>query len=187
MTHREYRELMEESPEKAQRKLFDEYFSYVYAIAFNRLRSCGSREDVEECVSDIFSGIYSHYSGDIPAEGDIKGFISTVAGRKSIAYFRRLSRLDSGIQLDDELSAVLPSDEDVEDSLELKEKRQTIIAAIDSLGEPDSAIILQKFYYGRNSREISEIVRLSPMMIRVRCSRALKKLRKKLTDAGIKL
>ena len=58
---------------------------------------------------------------------------------------------------------------------------------IDSLGEPDSVIIMQKYYFGRSSKEISEIVSLSPAAVRVRCGRAVKRLRKTAEQSGLKL
>ena len=57
MTDNEYRALFEKSPAAAQNALFEEYINYVYSIVFNKLRSCGSAEDIEECVSDVFSAV----------------------------------------------------------------------------------------------------------------------------------
>ena len=53
MTDTEYRVLYDKNPNAAQIALYDEYLSYVYAIVYNKLRSCGSREDMEECVGDV--------------------------------------------------------------------------------------------------------------------------------------
>ena len=58
MTDSELRELMRVSAEKGRRALFDEYCAYVYAIAAMKLKNCASREDIEECVSDVFAEIY---------------------------------------------------------------------------------------------------------------------------------
>ena len=58
MTNEELQNAARESKEKAQRAIFDQYFSYVYTIIFSKLRSCASREDIEECVGDVFSDIY---------------------------------------------------------------------------------------------------------------------------------
>ncbi len=58
MTHGEYRLLLKTESKKAQRMIFDEYYNYVYAIVHNHLRKCGSREDTDECVSDVFSDVF---------------------------------------------------------------------------------------------------------------------------------
>ena len=187
MKHSEYQKLLKTDKSKAQRILFDEYLNYVYTIAFNRLRSCGSREDIDECVSDIFTDIFGSYEYKSIENDDIKGFVSTVALRKSAAYYHRLCKNTNSISLDDEHTDVFPSNENISESAEQNEISRNILKLIDSLGEPDSTIIIQKYYYGRNSFEISKFVSLSPAMIRVRNSRALKKLRRLLMDNDISI
>ena len=58
---------------------------------------------------------------------------------------------------------------------------------VEELGEPDSTIIIQKYFFMRSSAEISKLVSLTPEAVRVRCSRALKKLRETLTAMNISL
>ena len=53
-----------------------------------------------------------------------------------------------------------------------------------AMGIPDSDIIIQKFYYNMNSSEIADKHSMSPASVRMRCSRALKKLRELLSDEG---
>ena len=58
MTDIQLRELMKGPSDVWQRALYDEYCIYVYTIASNNLRSCGTAEDIEECVADIFIDIF---------------------------------------------------------------------------------------------------------------------------------
>ena len=58
MTGTDYCKLHDRSPEEAYDALFNAYCDYVHAIIFNRLRSVASREDIEECVSDVFADIF---------------------------------------------------------------------------------------------------------------------------------
>ncbi|MBQ9894666.1 MAG: sigma-70 family RNA polymerase sigma factor [Ruminococcus sp.] len=184
MTHNEYRLLLNTDRKKAQQTLFNEYLNYVYAIAYNRLHSCGSREDINECVMDVFMDVFSSYDDKGDVTGDIKGFIGVVAYRKSANYYHKLCRNGFDVALD-EYEEVIPSDENIAVTTEKAEIRNILLDLIESLGKPDSTIIMEKYYYGRNSLEISKIVHISPIMVRVRCSRALKKLRKLLADNDI--
>ena len=185
MTHSEYRLLLKTDRNKAHKMLFDEYLNYVNTIAFNRLRSCASREDINECVMDIFLDVYSSYDTDSEISGDIKGFIGTIAYRRATDHFRRLSKYSSDISLDDVLSDVIPSDHDIAENAEHNELSRILLELIDCLGEPDSSIIIQKYYYGRSAGEIAEMLGISPVTARVRSSRALKKLKKMLSDRDI--
>ena len=188
MTHDEFRRVSKISLEKAQRMLFDEYFNYVYTIVFSRLRSCASREDIEECVGDAFSDVYIYYDDKKELSGDISGFVGAVARRKAADVYRRLTRNSfDRISIDDEEAAQFEAPDNTEETIEKKELRDELIKCIERLGEPDSTIILHKYFFMRSSREIAEHLSLTPEAVRTRCSRALKKLREKLTEMNISL
>jgi len=186
MTYVEFKEKKSISAENVYREIFDEYCNYVYTIIFNILRSVCSREDIEECVSDTFTDIYRCYDSETEREGDIKGFISVIARRKAIRYYRKLTSHANNMSLDDEnvFQEALASD-NVENEAENSELKKILFEKLNELGEPDTTIIIQKYYYNRSAGEISEIVSLSPQTIRVRCFRALKQLKKMLLNSGI--
>ncbi|MBR1823799.1 MAG: sigma-70 family RNA polymerase sigma factor [Ruminococcus sp.] len=185
MTDSQFRELLRKSPQTAHRAVFDEYYSYVYTIVFNRLRSTASREDVDECVSDVFSDVFLKYDADSPYDGDIKGFISSVAIHRSIDMFRRLTAKNKGtVSLDDEMGRTFPSDEDVAEDAEKRETCHAVLDAVKALGEPDATIVIQKYYYNRSSVEIAEMVEMKPDAVRKRVSRAVNKLRGMLAAVG---
>ena len=56
---------------------------------------------------------------------------------------------------------------------------------IEELGYPDSVIIIQKYYYNRTSRQIAAALSMKPSAVRMRCGRALKKLKKILSELEI--
>lgn len=188
MTHEEFRTVSQQSKEAAQRMVFNEYFNYVYTIVFSRLRSCGSREDIEECVGDVFADLYIYYDRNRELSGDISGFVGAIARNKAIDMFNRLSRRRKFfVSSDDEDFPEQEAPDNTEDTIDKKELRSSLLNCIALLGEPDSTIILQKYFFMRSSKEIAEKVSLSPEAVRVRCSRALKKLREKLTAMNISL
>ena len=186
MTHEDFRKALKNSKEEAQRKVFDEYFSYVYTIVFSRLRSCASREDIEECVGDVFADIYIYYDENTDRSGSISGFIGAVARNKAADMFNKLTRKRfTTVAVDDEEASDIEAPEDTEDTIDKKELRSQLLTCIDRLGEPDSTIIMQKYFFLRSSKEIADKLSLTPEAVRMRCSRALKKLREKLTALNI--
>ena len=188
MTHEEYRRASEASKEEAQRRLFNEYFNYVYTIVFSRLRSCANREDIEECVSDSFADIYIYYDESRGLSGDITGFIGTVARHKASDMCRKLVRYQRNtVSAGEEETADLAAPDNTEEIVDKKELRSELIHCVELLGEPDSIIIMQKYFFMRSSKEIAEIVSMTPEAVRMRCSRALGKLRSKLTEMNISL
>ena len=188
MTHEEYRKASESSKEEAQRILFNEYFNYVYTIVFSRLRSCANREDIEECVSDSFADIYIHYDENRDVSGDISGFIGTVARHKASDLYKKLVRHQMNtVSADEDELATLEAPDNTEETVDKKELRSKLIHCVELLGEPDSIIIMQKYFFMRSSKEIADIVSMTPEAVRMRSSRALGKLRSKLTEMNISL
>jgi RNA polymerase sigma-70 factor (ECF subfamily) len=188
MTHEEYKKASLISKEEAQRSLFNEYFNYVYTIVFSRLRSCARREDIEECVSDSFADIYIYYDESRELNGDISGFIGTVARRKAADMYSRLTHKNiTTVSVDGEEAAELEAPDNTEEIIENKDIRTRLLNCVNLLGEPDSVIIIQKYFFRRSSKEIAEIVSMSPEAVRMRTSRALTRLRKKLTEMNISL
>ena len=187
MTHNEYQLLLKENMAEAQHKVFSKYLNYVYTIVYNSLWNCGSSEDISECVIDVFMEFFSSYQAKPEITGDIKGFIGTIAYRMAAKYYRRLRRNGISVSLDDDCSEIIQSDENIAEAAEQNDLRTLLLDLIESLGKPDSIIILEKFFYGKKNHEIAKSLHLTPITVRVRCSRALKKLRKLLADKGISL
>ena len=186
MTSRELADLMQSSPAECHKALVREYGRYVYAIVYNKLRGCGTEEDIEECVSDVFADIFMKCKVDITSENDVKYLISTVAQRRAIDSFRSLTaRANHITDTDDEDISMLVSDFSVDEHVDRSELRRVLLDKIDELGEPDSTIIIQKFYYNRDSKEIAKAVSMTASAVRVRCSRAMDKLRTKLVEVGM--
>jgi len=187
MTDKEYLELYRNSPTTAQNMLFEEYVGYVYSIVYNKLRSCAGHEDIEECVGDVFFSVYQNYEKNESFDGDLKGFIGTIAARKAINKFHSIT-LHSGrtTSMEDEVLEIADN-ENIEENAEKSELRKTLLDIIKSLGEPDSTIVLQKFYFNESSAKIAEKLSMTSAAVRVRCGRAIKKMRKLLEAQGITL
>ena len=186
MTSRELAEMMQKSPAECHKALVREYGRYVYAIVYNKLRGCGTKEDMEECVSDVFADLFMKCKVDGASENDVKYLISTIAQRKAIDSFRSLTARANHISdADEDDMNMLASDFSVDEHVDRSELRRVLLDKIDELGEPDSTIIIQKFYYNRDSKEIAKAVSMTASAVRVRCSRAMDKLRTKLVEVGM--
>ena len=186
MTESKIRALLKSKPEQGERALFDEYYNYVYIIIYQKLRDIGSREDIEECVIDCFAEILMHVNPDY--DGSLKAYIGTVAKHKAINMSKQLqAKAKKQVFLEEEKLNQISSDENIQNLTEHSEQTKILMHCISELGEPDASIIIQKFFYHRNSIEISKIIKLNPVAIRVRCSRALKRLKTMLLKENITL
>ena len=181
MSESEVNDKLKHSPDDGHRALFDHYYNYLYAITLRILRGNVSMSDIEECVIDTFADIMLNYDPD--KSGSLKAYIGTVAKRNSINMLRKSNRKSNNtISIDSDDFGELVSGTDVEQTAENNNVSEALINAIKALGEPDSIIIIQKYFYDRKSSEIAKIVGLSSTAVRARISRAMKKLKKVLAD-----
>lgn len=186
MTERELRSLIDGSRKDGFRSLFQHYNGYVYAIVWDHIRSVGTHEDADECVSDVFTEVFLQF--DKIEEGKLQSYIRTIAKRKAIDCFRRLSAKPPSSSLDDEDEAIqAASDDDVEQEHERAALRQVLLDKIRLLGEPDTTIVMMKYFYDCKSDEIARVVHLNHATVRQRLHRAMKRLQELLADEGITL
>ena len=83
--------------------------------------------------------------------------------------------------MDDENAVITVKEiENPEDTVHEKQLRRQLLEEIKALGEPDSTILLRKFYYRQSSKDIARDLGLTVSNVDTRTHRALVKLRKQL-------
>lgn len=168
--------LLHDKPEEGLKVMMDSYMALIYTIIFNKLSGTYSKEDIEECVSDVFFQVF-HYKDRINLEkGSIKAFLAVIAKRKAIDMYRK-NKNNNHIPIED-----LPEDlysivDDAANSLLLKESNSVLIDAIKSLGEPDSEIVIRKYYLHQSSKDISSDLGIKVNTIDKKVSRGIQKLK----------
>jgi len=186
MTDQEFKEYMKRSPEECMKAIFDEYCNYVYIIAATKLKSCGTSEDVEECVSDVFAEVFKKLNFLGERDGDLKGFIGVIAKRKAIDMFRKLSvKANKTISADDEVIREISSGENIIESSEMSERNSILLNKIKELGEPDTSIIIKQYYYNMTVAEIGKAISMTAAAVQKRSVRARQKLKNMLCEVGI--
>jgi RNA polymerase sigma-70 factor (ECF subfamily) len=178
MSDPEWAELLEKSPSEAYRQLIDCYGNYVYAIVKSKLGKVGTREDAEDCVSDVFVDIFKNRHRYSAEGGSLKSFIGTISKRRAIDMFRQLTNRRESVSIDDEDFYLPPSNEDIEDETDRKLDNSKLWTTVRSLGEPDSSIIIYQFYYDCSVREIAEKLSMTADAVQKRSLRARKKIGK---------
>lgn len=183
MTEQELLEFLHTNPQKGFEIIINKYTGLMYAIAYNKLSSVCTREDIEECVSDIFVLFYEQRATIDLSRGSIKSFLMILAKRTAIKRFKRTCSINTTFTsiYDESLSPEhLIADEDTTAPLIEKETRHMLIRAVKALDEPDCTIILRKWYLGETAKEIAKSLHLSQNAVEKRISRSLKKLKTKL-------
>lgn len=180
MSEQEVLELLHTNPQKGFEIIISKYTGLMYAIAYSKLSSVCTREDIEECVSDIFALFYEQRAVIDLSRGSIKAFLMILAKRTAIKLFKKTCSCSIELtSIDNETLSqeYLISKEDTVEPVIEKETRLMLIRAVKALEEPDCTIILRRYYLGETAKEIAKRVNLSQNAVEKRIARNLKKLK----------
>ena len=171
--------LLYRSPSEGMARLMDLYTGLVYAVVKGKLLDFPHvSTDIEDCVADVFSKFYMNLSDYDPSLSSIKAYLCVLARNHALNLAKKRSRIQK-TSLDDEENFLILSNEDgPEEVLLEKELRQEVIRAVEDLGQPDSVIIVRKFYYGQSSKAIALAMGMTVSNVDTRTARALNKLKK---------
>lgn len=165
-------DLLRRDPERALDQMLHAYTGLVYHAAAAVLGR-NSHEEIEECVSDAFLVVYKSRERLDFSQGSLKAYLCATA--RNLAINRLKNRTNSPEVPLDEFSL---SSEVTESAAIRNLETEQLIQAIVSLGEPDSRIILYRYYFDLSSKEIAKQLGIKPNTIDQRLRRALAKLNK---------
>ncbi len=170
--------LLTEDAQKGLNALMKQYMGLVYCIVKGRLSEAGTREDIEECVSDTFAQFYENRAKIDLSKGTCKSYLAVLARRLSIDRYHEIIRKTGKND---------PLEDRENDTASLAdyssvENRQVLLEAIQSLGEPDSKIILMKYYFGHSTKYIASCFHLKENTVDKKAQRGLAKLRECLEE-----
>ena len=168
--------LLKSEPENGVAQFLAQYASMIYSIVSGRTREVASEEDIEECVSDIVFEIYQKVNTIDLEKGSLQAWTSVVARNRAINLFKKKARERERTGPSENLD-LQASTTDSEQSVLHADERRRLIEAVKDLGEPDSTIIIRRFYFGQRSKEIAKDLGMTVSAVDTRLSRAIMKLR----------
>jgi len=171
--------LLHNQPNKGLELLMETYMGLIYTIVYNQLSNILSNEDIEECVSDVFFDVFNYKDKIDLEKGTIKGLLAVVAKRKSIDLYRKNKKSKNvEVPIESMNENIFDVFDSVPDSVSTNERNDLLIKTIKSLGEPDSEIIIRKYYFRESSKDISKALGLKVNTIDKKASRCMDKLKK---------
>ncbi|MBP3617842.1 MAG: sigma-70 family RNA polymerase sigma factor [Lachnospiraceae bacterium] len=171
--------ILKTDPNSGMTLLLKQYGGLVYSVVKHKLAGqtfCDA--DIEHCVADTFSEFYCDLDKFHEAAGSIRAWLCVIARHNAYDRLRRYKKEAGTLSLDAEGFAE-PQDDtfSVEEALITKEFREALLREIKALGEPDSTILLRKYYFSESSREIAAALNLTVSSVDTRTHRAIQKLR----------
>lgn len=172
--------LLTNNPEKGIEKIMEKYMAFVYTIVYGKLSNICNKQDIEECVSDIFYEVYKTRSLIDLQKGSLKSYIAILSKRTAVDVFRKFRNHTSVVSIDGFEHDWIASDCDVEKDVIDIQTGDMLIKEIKALGEPDSQIIIRKYYFGQSSKLIAKVLGIKENTVNKKVSRAKEKLKQEL-------
>ena len=160
---------------KGTEKLMEKYASLVYSIVSMRLSGYCDTSEIEDCAAETFHKFIFSFSSFDPDRSNLKNYLGTIARNNAKNYLRQ-KKLTVPIDGDEAIFDIA-SDDDTEKEVTDKMSLRELITEIESLGKPDSLIIIRKYYFGQSSKEIAKELGIPPGTVDVRAHRAIEKLK----------
>lgn len=172
--------LIQKEPERGMLLVIQRYGRPVQTICRNIL-SDGTKEDVEDAVSECFAAIWQAAARFDPDQGaSFRSYCYGIARITALARRRKLK-----------LPPVLPLDElcladgDYADEVSRFEDEQLVHEAVDRMREPERSIFILRYFYFFKVKEIAERMDMPAKKVENILSRRKKELEMLLLEGGI--
>ena len=166
--------LIKTDPNAWIRQIFRDYGGLAY-LAVRRVLRDYPDDDVEECVSNVFYYLYRHRRRLDFSDASFRSYLIKTAEHKALDHLRKSAR--TPIPKEDAIWDESASERSAEEEAIARLSRDELISRVRALGEPDSTILLSKYWLGMTSAEIGERLQMKPNTVVQRAKRALQKIR----------
>ncbi len=159
-----------------KRKDFERYFVKYYRRLYGYIaKKISDIHIAEDITMDSFLTCWAKYDLFDPQKASFQTWLYVVANNKIKNYYRDKKE---HIQLNEEiLDDGKDHVDEMLDAITLTQMRDHLANALEILTETNRKIIIYKYFQKKNSKEIAEILGLSPENVRSRLSRSIDKIK----------
>ena len=176
--------LLQTRDEHVLQEIRQKYGGLCYALAYNML---DSREDAEECVNDMLLAVWNSVPPHDPVS--LEAYLVTLVRRAAMDRIRTQTRQKRGgrqfAQALDELSEILPSDEQVESQVEQRELTRALKAFLDTLPPDTRHIFMQRYFMSTPVKQIAADMNMQQSAVKMSLLRTRNKLKDYLGKEGL--
>ena len=176
--------LLQKRDETALEQLRTAYGGLCFRIAEQML---GSRQDAEECVSDMLLAVWNSVPPHEPVS--LEAYVVTLVRRAAMGKLKAQSSIKRGgreytLALD-ELADILPAGDDVERTADLRELTAVLTKWLRTLEPLPQRIFMQRYYLSEPVGAIAERNGIGVSAVKMTLHRTRKKLRAFLREEGV--
>ena len=175
--------LISHAQEEALGALYDRYHRLVYSMALNATSDEGLAEEITQ---DVFLRIWNKADTYRPDQGKVLTWMTSITRYRSIDLLRRQSIRPEGNRQswieEQNLEPVGPMD--VEAEVEVSQRRQKLVQAVNLLPVDQRRALAYAFFQGYTHSEIAQVLNEPLGTVKTRIRLAMQKLRQILGEEG---
>lgn len=157
--------------------LVREYSKPMYYLAYNILGGYGTKEDIEECVSDVFLEIWQKVSRFDADRGNVKTWILMLTKYRALAYKRELSAAPA-----DNIEDYQLEDPGTPERQALaRETQEKLVETIGTFSALDKELFVRRYYFGESIHNLMGSLGLSRSAVDNRLHRSRKVIKEALS------
>lgn len=173
-----YANQLKKKNSKALEYVVDNYSNLVFKVVRTVLSSNFHAQNVDECVDDVFWAIWTNIESYDCEKGNFKYWIAAISKYKAIDYKRKYFEKSKTKSLDE---FDLKSEISVENVLVLKENRQEVLLAINTMKPVDKEIFIRRYFLYEEIENIAKTFGVDRNLVDKKLSRGRKFLKERLT------
>lgn len=154
-----------------------EYSKYMWPVAYAVLKNIGSEQDVEYCIAGIFVDLWEGPDQYDPQSDSLQDWLCTKVRSRAMERYRVLSG-SGAVPLD---GPMMMGRMGMQDAALLEKNKRELSAAVASLSDTERDILIRRFYYEQNIKEIAIALNLTPKDVQGQLHRSKQHLRKALS------
>ena len=150
--------------------MISKHSKMVYYLAFKILAGSHSKEDIEECVADVFLDAWVRIGEFDEGKANFRTWLLILTKYKALTY-RRRKGISQAVNIED---IELGDDTDLERQVLLRQDQAQVMEIINSFQEPDREIFIRRFLLGEKINDLAKAFNLSRTAIDNRLLRGRK-------------
>ena len=154
----------------AYEHMISTYTKIIYYLAYNILSGSHPKEDIEECVADVFLDAWIKITKFDETKATFRTWLLILTKYKALAY-RRRKNMNNTVDIKD---IEIKDDIDLEKQVFLRQDQEQVMKIINSFQKTDRELFVRRFLMGEKISDLARSFNLSRAAIDNRLLRGRK-------------
>lgn len=138
-------------------EMISKYTKIIYYLAYNILSPELNKEDIEECVADVFIDAWYKIAEFDQEKGNFRTWLLVLTKYKALTYRRKkVNKSCVGVEEFD-----IRDSFDLEKQIILRQDQEKVIKTINSFNSPDKEIFFRRYFFNEKISDLARAFNLS--------------------------